>query len=692
MNNMEFQKNDKVLCRIINYIPKERSFEVEDVITHTKGWVIFVHHYEDIPPMKEAFNSHKTVPLYFDKYEDGTPLFTYRLYNEAPKKETENSVAEKINSALTVNMSFSVSNSEFNTQLFNALFNSLGEIIDTDEKYKIAKQLLSVNRVLKISQGLTKDLFKKSNNFYQTKFWSEGLLPFCSNIGIRKSWNSADEEGKQIILQRLGISLTPASENKLVCFFDGIEEEVLRNIQSAKTTIYACMAWFTNFNIFKAIRCKLDEGVTVVLLTNNDLINNGGYCLNFNELIEKGLSLHLAEYPELIHHKFCIIDGKLLMTGSYNWTFFSENINRENMIVVKDDQDTIRAYMDEFNMLIEQYEAVDRMPESVPEKPEYDRSSFKQYISEELVLRSKNRIGNIKENILNAKRLSPMYTSVLQAITDFNIVEDNSSLTVEQIEHSANTAAIAERREQIITLNQRQQNLVAQRVDLEQERIQIVQQQEEVAAQAQQITENEDVTEEERREMQENIRIQAQQLEHRHEQIESSIIQVEQESTAIEKAVNQTEVQIATIQSTSQIVTEGGRGTLKVNLKWNTYDDLDLHVIDPDGFEINFSAKEHRCQDVLGKLDVDANAGMSHTRTPQENIFWEDGKNAPLGRYKVFVEYYSKKDTFTEVPFTVTIYPDKGQSKVFTGIMYNAKDKRDIVDFDYTENGISYVE
>ena len=689
---MEFQRHDKVVCRILNYIPKERSFEVEDVISHTKGWVIFVNHYQDIPPMKEAYNNNKTLPLYFDRYEDGTPLFAYKLYNDAPKKESENTVVDNGSSVLTVNMSFSNSNSEFNTQLFNALFNSLGEIIDTEEKYEIAKQLLAVNRVLKIHQGLTKELFKISNNLYQTKFWSDGLIPYCSNVGIRKSWNSADEEGKQIILQRLGISLTPTKENSIESYFDDIEEVVLRNIISARTTIYACMAWFTNFNIFKAIRHKLEEGIKVILLTNNDLINNGGYCLNFNELIDKGLELHLAEYPELIHHKFCIVDEQLLMTGSYNWTFFSENINRENMIVIKDDQDTIQAYMDEFNMLIDKYEAIDVMPESVPEKPEYDRSSFKQYISEELVLRSKKRIGNVKDNILSAKRLSPMYTPVLQAISDFNIVEDNTSLTVEQIEQTANTAAIAERREHINTLNQRQQNLVAQRVDLEQERQQIVQQQEEVAAQAQQIAENEDVTEEERNEMQENIRIQAQELEHRQEQIESTINQVEQESSTIEEAVNQTEVQIATIQSTSQIATEGGRGSLKVNLKWNTYDDLDLHVIDPDGVEIYYGSREHRCQDVLGKLDIDANAGSSHTRTPQENIFWEDGKNALLGRYKVFVVYFAKKDSFTEVPFTVTVYPDKGQSKVFTGIMYNANDRKNIVDFDYTENGISYVE
>ena len=91
---MEFQRHDKVVCRILNYIPKERSFEVEDVISHTKGWVIFVNHYQDSPPMKEAYNNNKTLPLYFDRYEDGTPLFAYKLYNDAPKKESKNAVAD----------------------------------------------------------------------------------------------------------------------------------------------------------------------------------------------------------------------------------------------------------------------------------------------------------------------------------------------------------------------------------------------------------------------------------------------------------------------------------------------------------------------------------------------------------------------------------------------------------------------
>ena len=689
---MEFQRHDKVLCRILNYIPKERSFEVEDVISHTKGWVIFVNHYQDIPPMKEAYNNHKTLPLYFDKYEGGIPLFAYRIYNDNIKRESASNNQVVNSDVLSVSMCFSNSNSDYNSQLFEALYNTLGDAIDSEEKYNLAKQLLAVNRNLKIKKGLTKDLFKISNSTYQTRFWNEGLLPFCSNIGIRKAWNNADENERHIILQRLGIIVSVQEQCSLESYFEGIEDVVLRNIISAKSSIYACMAWFTNFNIFKALKQQLSEGLDIILITNNDLINNGGYCLNLNELIEAGLKLHLAEYPELIHHKFCVIDKQIVMTGSYNWTFFSENINRENMVLIKDNEQIVTAFYDEFCLLKDKYDEVSSMPETVPEKPEYDRSSFKQYISEELVLRSKKRIGNIKDNIIKAKGLSPMYSTVLKAISDFNVVEDNRSLTVEQIEQTANTAAISERLEHINNLNQRKQNLVEQRENLEIERQQLLQQQEEVAVQAQQIQDNTEVSETERQELQETIRVQEQELVQRQEQIETTITQVEQESSTIEKTVVQTQTEIATIENTSLIETKGGRGSLKINLKWGTYDDLDLHVVDPDGVEIYYSSKENICQGVLGKLDIDANAGSSLTKTPQENIFWEEGKNAPLGRYKVSVVLFKKRDTLDRIPFTVTIYPEKGVSKVFTDVVQYDKDSKSIIEFDYTENGISYIE
>ena len=684
-----FQKNKQFKCKILNYLPKERTFEVEIISTKVRGKVIFVGHYEDISYMEEAYLNNRVVSLYFDRYDKSFPLFKYRIY-EDNIVSTKQDCHEGENSKLSISMAFSQDNAEYNEMLFEALYNSLGNFIDSDEKYSLAKQLISINRQLKIRLGLSKELFKISNIFYQTKFWNEGLLPYCSNIGIKKSWAASDDAGRQIILDRLGIAYSSPKSSTIQTYFENIELVILNNILSATSCIYSCMAWFTNFNIYKALEQKLDEGVKIVLLTNNDLINNGGFCLDFNTLINKGLELHLAEYPDLIHHKFCIIDNHSVLTGSYNWTFFSENVNRENLILIKDDCETIKSYIDEFNMLIDRYPIIDQMPKSVPEKPEYDRSSFKQYISEELILRSRKSIGNIQDNINGAIQLSPNYTSVTQAKSEFNINDDNSYLTIEQIENVANATAISERLDQLTAQSQSKQTLATQRADLEAEHERIVKKQNELSHENQHATTNTEISEEERIALQENTRLQSDQLEQQRKEVETTLSHIDNEFTSIDDNIARIEDEIAIIQTTSQVTTEGGRGSLKINLKWNTYDDLDLHVIDPDNVEIYYRNKASECQGIIGLLDVDANAS-NLTKVPQENIFWEEGKNAPLGRYKVFVEYFAKKDDVEEVPFTVTIYPQRGISKVFTKKVRNVKERLDIVEFDYTENGISYI-
>jgi hypothetical protein len=190
------------------------------------------------------------------------------------------------------------------------------------------------------------------------------------------------------------------------------------------------------------------------------------------------------------------------MTGSYNWTFFSEAVNRENMLIIKDDNSIVEAFIKEFNHIIRGRKAIDEMPESVPERPEYDRSSFKQYISEELVIRTRRRIGNARENISRAKSLSPSYISVTRAIQDLNINLDNTGVSTQALESVAATTAIEERRGQIASNQQQIQQLDTQRETIKIQQRAISQRQQEVQAQARQIAENEDISEEERSNLQ----------------------------------------------------------------------------------------------------------------------------------------------------------------------------------------------
>ncbi len=51
-----------------------------------------------------------------------------------------------------------------------------------------------------------------------------------------------------------------------------------------------------------------------------------------------------------MHHKFAIFDGKVLITGSYNWTDSAECFNYENVLIL-DDSATIQRYQVQFEQL-----------------------------------------------------------------------------------------------------------------------------------------------------------------------------------------------------------------------------------------------------------------------------------------------------------------------------------------------------
>ena len=51
-----------------------------------------------------------------------------------------------------------------------------------------------------------------------------------------------------------------------------------------------------------------------------------------------------------MHHKFMVVDGRRLATGSYNWTASAENWNRENLLVF-DSPGLASKFLDEFRAI-----------------------------------------------------------------------------------------------------------------------------------------------------------------------------------------------------------------------------------------------------------------------------------------------------------------------------------------------------
>ena len=83
-------------------------------------------------------------------------------------------------------------------------------------------------------------------------------------------------------------------------------------------------------------------------------------------------------------------------------------------------------------------------------------------------------------------------------------------------------------------------------------------------------------------------------------------------------------------------------GFMRCSLHWFNYDDLDVHVMEPNGREIYYGNKHSYYTG--GQLDVDMNAGSGKTRDAVENIVWTDRSKLAKGRYTVFVNQFHKRE------------------------------------------------
>ena len=124
---------------------------------------------------------------------------------------------------------------------------------------------------------------------------------------------------------------------------------VIRLLLTAKKSVKIAVAWI-NFNDYMDVFISLlQKKIKIKIAVNDDKINRK-YSQKINELIRLGAKIQLINMPSktnYMHHKFCIIDNKLFMSGSFNWTKNANNNNYENLIV-NHDINLVREYMNEF--------------------------------------------------------------------------------------------------------------------------------------------------------------------------------------------------------------------------------------------------------------------------------------------------------------------------------------------------------
>ena len=137
--------------------------------------------------------------------------------------------------------------------------------------------------------------------------------------------------------------------------FDNISPRIKQEIAKARHTIYVAVAWFTDQSLFDALVAKSREGCLVSLITSNDDINQQS-SIDYQTAASSTFRVWLLgdAKKELIHHKFCVIDQSVVISGSYNWTNKAK-INSENIVITTGNDHLAEQFIKEFHKLCKQF-------------------------------------------------------------------------------------------------------------------------------------------------------------------------------------------------------------------------------------------------------------------------------------------------------------------------------------------------
>ena len=128
----------------------------------------------------------------------------------------------------------------------------------------------------------------------------------------------------------------------------GCQEEVVQGISQAQKTIDIAMYNLTTREISQELIKAKERGVQIrVFLDKGE--GNGKYSKG-RYLMDKGIDVRFYAGIGLMHNKFAVIDNRILITGSFNWTASAERENQENLLIITD-ENTVKQYAQKFEVL-----------------------------------------------------------------------------------------------------------------------------------------------------------------------------------------------------------------------------------------------------------------------------------------------------------------------------------------------------
>lgn len=136
---------------------------------------------------------------------------------------------------------------------------------------------------------------------------------------------------------------------------------IVRELGQAQREILVAVYAFTSDELAWALAKARQRGVTVQVVLDQEF--DAGTESSKRAFLEQqriavrrasGLSSANRERGAgIMHQKFAVIDRRVVLTGSYNWTASADNVNDENLLIFRDAGALAEEYRKEFLRLWE---------------------------------------------------------------------------------------------------------------------------------------------------------------------------------------------------------------------------------------------------------------------------------------------------------------------------------------------------
>ena len=114
----------------------------------------------------------------------------------------------------------------------------------------------------------------------------------------------------------------------------GATQAVVDALDAAKSTVLVQAYSFTSAPIAKALVGARDRGVDVQVIL--DRKETGSKYSSADFVAHAGIATFIDGKHAIAHNKVMVIDGRAVITGSFNFTSAAERQNAENLLVIRD--------------------------------------------------------------------------------------------------------------------------------------------------------------------------------------------------------------------------------------------------------------------------------------------------------------------------------------------------------------------